>query len=427
MELSLFGRQFSRKTGALALMDDLAYAASSGQIEAMLGGGNPARIASVEAAFERAYAEFAPHFMDHAAAYSGSQGDAAFLRTLADFFNRHYGWDISPAHIALSHGSQQAFFYLFNLFAGEFADGPRKILLPLVPEYLGYADVQVGGPQFAAAWPRIVPCAFQGQSGFFKYHMDEAAVRRLLRDERIGAIACSRPTNPTGNILSDGELATLSQLAAEQGIPLIVDYAYGAPFPNIVQAPLHLDFQAHHILCFSLSKIGLPSLRTGIIVADPSVIASISALNATLGLAPSRMAAGMMQSMLRHDGAGSLWQLAQNDIPNFYQERLGVALDLLRQELADYPLRIHVPEGAFFLWLWFEGLPISAANLYEQLKADGTLVVPGQHYFPGLDVAQTPHAHACVRMSYAQNDASLQHGIRSIGQRVRAAYDALAR
>ena len=35
-----------------------------------------------------------------------------------------------------------AFFFLFNLFAGEREDGTRaRVLLPLAPEYIGYADV----------------------------------------------------------------------------------------------------------------------------------------------------------------------------------------------------------------------------------------------------------------------------------------------
>lgn len=89
MKFSQFGQKFSQKTGALQLMDDLAYAAGSGQIQAMLGGGNPARIPEVEAAFGQAYADLgAAGFSDIVASYSGSQGDAAFLQTLADFFNR---------------------------------------------------------------------------------------------------------------------------------------------------------------------------------------------------------------------------------------------------------------------------------------------------------------------------------------------------
>ncbi|TXH51978.1 MAG: valine--pyruvate transaminase [Cellvibrionales bacterium] len=424
MKFSQFGHKFSQKTGALQLMDDLAYAAGSGQIQAMLGGGNPARIPEVEAAYQQAYSDLgAAGFSEVVASYSGSQGDAAFLQTLADFFNRQYDWGITPAHIAITNGSQNAFFYLFNLFSGAYEGGQtRQILLPLVPEYLGYADVHVDAPHFVAARPQIEATQYRGQAGFFKYRIDFAEVERLLAAGDVGAICCSRPTNPSGNVLTDAEIARLSALAASYDIPLIVDYAYGEPFPGIQFTPVQLSLAPHHILCFSLSKTGLPSLRTGIVVAAPEVIAAISALNATLSLAPGRLSAAIARPLLAHDGKGSLRQLSQEVIRPFYQARADFAIDLLRQELAGYPLRIHQPEGAIFLWLWFEGLPISTNTLYEELKAAGTLVVPGAYYFPGIDTSQDRHAHECLRMSYAQDEATLRIGISSIARLVKQAY-----
>jgi len=424
MKFSQFGHKFSQKTGALQLMDDLAYAAGSGQIQAMLGGGNPARIPEVEAAYQQAYSDLgAAGFSEIVASYSGSQGDAAFLQTLADFFNRQYDWGITPAHIAITNGSQNAFFYLFNLFSGAYEGGQtRKILLPLVPEYLGYADVHVDAPHFVAARPQIEATQYRGQAGFFKYRIDFAEVERLLAAGDVGAICCSRPTNPSGNVLTDAEIARLSALAASYDIPLIVDYAYGEPFPGIQFTPVQPSFAPHQVLCFSLSKTGLPSLRTGIVVAAPEVIAAISALNATLSLAPGRLSAAIARPLLAHDGKGSLRQLSQEVIRPFYQARADFAIDLLRQELAGYPLRIHQPEGAIFLWLWFEGLPISTNTLYEELKAAGTLVVPGAYYFPGIDTSQDRHAHECLRMSYAQDEATLRIGISSIARLVKQAY-----
>ena len=61
--------------------------------------------------------------------------------------------------------------------------------------------------------------------------MDFDALESLpeLKAGKIGAICCSRPTNPTGNVLTDGEMARLDTLAQEHGIPLIIDNAYGIP------------------------------------------------------------------------------------------------------------------------------------------------------------------------------------------------------
>lgn len=47
-------------------------------------------------------------------------------------------------------------------------------------------------------------------------------------------ICVSRPTNPTGNVITDEELLKLDALANQHGIPLVIDNAYGVPFPGII-------------------------------------------------------------------------------------------------------------------------------------------------------------------------------------------------
>ncbi|MDW8269885.1 MAG: valine--pyruvate transaminase, partial [Anaerolineae bacterium] len=82
---------------------------------------------------------------------------------------------------------------------------------------------------------------------------------------------------------------------------------------------------------------------------------------------------------------------------------------------------IHKPEGAFFLWLWFPELPITAAELYERLKRRRVIVVPGHYFFPGLQ-EEWRHKHECLRVSYAQDDSTVAAGIHIIAEEVRRAY-----
>ena len=92
--------------------------------------------------------------------------------------------------------------------------------------------------------------------------------------------------------------------------------------------------------------------------------------------------------------------------------------------LGAYPLKIHKPEGVIFLWLWFENLPVSSQTLYEMLKAEDTLIIPGEHFFVGIDTQDYPHARECIRMSIAQDVETLEKGIAAIGRVVRGLYDA---
>ncbi|MCS4534728.1 valine--pyruvate transaminase [Neisseria montereyensis] len=428
MQFSAFGQKFTRMSGILQLMDDLGKALSSDHPVNMLGGGNPAHIDEANKLYHQILQELVDNHTaeESIGNYSTPQGDARFIDTLVDFFNREYGWGITSENIALTNGSQNAFFYLFNLFGGRFEQNgthtDKTILLPLVPEYVGYADTQIEGQHFTTVKPHIDIVEHEGESGFFKYRVDFDTLENLpeLKAGNIGAICCSRPTNPSGNVLTDEEMDRLDKLAQTYGIPLIIDNAYGMPFPNIIYSNTTLTWHENIILCFSLSKIGLPGIRTGIIVAAPEVVNAISALNAIVNLAPTRFGAAIATPLIQD---GRLKTLSDNTVRPFYQQQAKLAISLIKKEFADYPVRIHKPEGAIFLWLWFEGLPVSTQELYEQLKAEDTLVIPGEHFFIGIDTDTHPHTRECIRISIAQNETVLSNGIAAIGKAVRRLYD----
>ena len=433
MKFSKFGQKFTQPTGISQLMDDLGDALKSDQPVNMLGGGNPAKIDAVNELFLETYKALGvdndadvpnSSAIISMANYSNPQGDAAFIDALVGFFNRHYDWNLTAENIALTNGSQNAFFYLFNLFGGAFTDEQnesvdKSILLPLTPEYIGYSDVHVEGQHFTAVLPHIDEVT---HNGFFKYRVDFDALENLpaLKEGRIGAICCSRPTNPTGNVLTDEEMAHLAEIAKRYDVPLIIDNAYGMPFPNIIYSDVTLNWDDNTILCFSLSKIGLPGVRTGIIVAAPEVIAAVSAMNAVVNLSPTRFGASIATPLVEND---AIKDLSDNDIKPFYQQQAKTAVTLLKKELGDYPLVIHKPEGAIFFWLWFKGLPISTLDLYERLKEKGTLIVPSEYFFPGVDISDYQHAHECIRMSIAADKDTLTKGIAVIGEVVRGLYD----
>ena len=437
MQFSKFGEKFTKNSGILQLMDDLGNALNSEQPINMLGGGNPARIDKVNQTYWSVFKTLAEGEMGSMAIenignYSTPQGDAKFIAALVDFFNRHYDWGLTTDNIALTNGSQNAFFYLFNLFGGQFDDKAqgsidKKILLPLAPEYVGYADAHVDGQHFIAVPPSIEFVQHQGEDGFFKYRVDFDTLENLaeLHNGEIGAICCSRPTNPTGNVLTDDEMARLEAIAKRFDIPLIIDNAYGMPFPNIIYSQATLNWNEQIILCFSLSKIGLPGVRTGIVVANPQVVKAISSLNAIVNLAPTRFGAAIATPLLQDD---RLKDLSDNHIRPFYQGQAKLAVQLLKQELGDLPspynnaMKIHKPEGAIFLWVWFKDLPITTVELYERLKAKGTLIIPSEHFFVGVDTENFKHAHECIRLSIAQDDDTLKKGIATIGEVVREVY-----
>lgn len=415
MKLSAFGEKFTSHSGISSLMDDLGNALADGKDMLMMGGGNPAHIPEVEAVFKarlQRIIDSQADFTRFIGTYGPPQGDKRFIHEVAGLFKRHYGWNISEKNIALTHGSQAAFFTLFNMFAGACSDGSyRQIEMPMAPEYIGYADIGISSDFFCANKPRIIEL----DDHLFKYQVN---FDQLEINQHTGALCVSRPTNPTGNVLTDEEIAKLEQLAEQHQIPLIIDSAYGAPFPNLIFSDATLRMQHQSILCFSLSKLGLPATRTGIVIANEQVIQALSGINAIMSLAPNSFGSMMALEMMRDD---SVISISNELIRPCYQDKMAFAVSQLQAKLGDLPWRLHKPEGAMFLWLWFKGLPISSQALYERLKARNVLVVSGHYFFTGVE-ADWQHQHECIRITYSGDQATVEQGTTILAEVIRELY-----
>ncbi|HDY7887334.1 TPA: valine--pyruvate transaminase [Vibrio vulnificus] len=413
MQFSKFGEKFNQYSGITQLMDDLNDGLRTpGAI--MLGGGNPAAIPAMLEYFHQASENMLSNgeLLAALANYDGPQGKDVFVKALARLLKDTYGWNISEKNISLTNGSQSGFFYLFNLFAGQQPDGShKKILLPLAPEYIGYADAGIDEDIFVSYRPEIELL----DNGLFKYHVD---FEQLKVDESVAAICASRPTNPTGNVLTDEEIRKLDQLARDNQIPLIIDNAYGLPFPNIIFEDVEPFWNENTILCMSLSKLGLPGVRCGIVIANEAVTQALTNMNGIISLAPGSVGPALGHYMIEKK---DLLHLSSEVIKPFYQQKSQRAVELLQAAIPDDRFRIHKPEGAIFLWLWFDALPITTMELYQRLKARGVLIVPGEYFFIGQE-DNWEHAHQCLRMNYVQDDGLMQKGIAIIAEEVNRAY-----
>lgn len=414
--LSRYAKRLSSDSGTVQLMEDLGRADRFPGDAYRLGGGNPALIPEVIAILKDSMREIvddADRFSRFVGQYDSPRGNAMFIEVLCEMLRNTFGWAVGPEHVVLTNGSQASFGVLFNLFAGPYDDGlDRHIALPVVPEYVGYSDVGINErPLFRATVPRI---ELMGAHRF-KYRLD---LDQLVLTEDIAAICCSRPTNPSGNVLTDQEVATLAGLSREAGIPLIIDGAYGLPFPGIIFNEATPYWDDNTILCLSLSKLGLPGVRTGIVIAPPDIAELVRNANAINTLAPSRVGPELVTDLLR---GNAITTLCKDVIRPYYAHRMHAVVEMIEHHMADLPVRIHEPEGAIFVWLWFEGLPIHSDALYRQLTDDGVFVIAGHHFFPGLQDAWQ-HSRECIRLNYANDLQMIENGIKIIARHVRAAY-----
>ena len=418
MKFSKFGEKLSRRSGILELMEDLSGEASAGERILMLGGGAPAAVPEAEKMYRSRMEEILSNgreFENMIGRYCGPEGEKGFISNFCSFMNEVYGLGIENENVIVTNGSQSSFFLLFNLLAGEFSGGERKeILFPLVPEYIGYTDTGLSENFFAAHRPEIEEIS--DHSFHYKIDFDTLPINSYT-----AALCVSRPTNPTGNVLSPFDLQKLSAIAGREGIPLIVDGAYGEPFPGIVYENTGLFWDPNMILTFSLSKVGLPGVRTGIIVANREISQALSRMNAVMNLAVGSVGPVLFSELLAD---GRIRKLCNESIRPFYQAKRDIALEIFHDSMNNsLPYFVHRCDGAFFLWVWFRDIPGGSLDFYKRLKKRGVIIVPGDYYFPGM-TDDWRHKKECLRISFAGEEAVLREGISIIAEEAEKLYNA---
>ena len=414
--LSRIGQKMSNLTGVRAIMKDIIETMQSGDGQWVnLSPGNPLILPEVDAMW-RTYTQrlmSSPAFSEVVGRYGTSQGYTPLIDAVVNFFNRHYGWNITRRNVLITPGSQAVYFYAANSFGGLDEHGRmRKIVLPLSPDYTGYGGVTLDDDTLLAYKPTI---DITGPHRF-KYRPD---LNNLKIDASVGAVLFSRPGNPTGNVITDDEVRGIVAAAAQHDVPVLIDSAYAAPFPDLVFTHMTPIYAPNVIHCMSLSKAGLPGERVGIAIGDAAYIEALECFQTNAAIHSSRFGQALVAEAIN---SGDLLRVSQTVIKPFYQNKARMLTAAFDRYLPDnVPWYLHEAEGAIFAWLWLKDLPITDQELYQRIKQHRVFVVPGEPFFPGLN-EEWPHKHQCLRISLTATEAELDKGAQVIGQVVREVY-----
>lgn len=388
----------------------------SGQTFINLSAGNPVILPEVEQLWRDCTQALlaSPEYGEVVCRYGASQGYEPLVEAVCNDFNQRYGLALSDLNILITPGSQALYFFAANAFGGYQKDGQLKqIVLPLSPDYTGYGGISLVPEAVKAYRPTL---DIDAPHHRFKYRPD---FDQLDLDDHTGMVLFSRPCNPTGNVPTDDEVRQIADLAAARGVPLFIDSAYAPPFPALNYTDMTPLFGDNVMHCMSLSKAGLPGERLGIAIGDPAIIQSLECFQTNLCIHSSRYGQAIAARAI---ASGALAEIAETVIRPHYQARFAILEETLDAVMpADLPWYLHRGEGSIFAWIWFDQLPISDWELYQQLKQQGVIVVPGNPFFPGLQ-EPWPHTQQCIRISLTASDEEIVTALQRLAQVVQQVY-----
>jgi aspartate aminotransferase len=323
--------------------------------------------------------------------YTNNSGTEDLKRAIVERYKIDNGVDYASSEVICSAGGKQA---LFNSVLSLF--GPGDEVITHMPGW----PTLVEQIKLAEATPVIVRS--QPEDGFAL----KADTILAAFTPRTRGIILNSPDNPTGAIISEGELEVISKEAARRGIWILMDLCYDKliydPVPHNVIGVLARHNRDHSVLCGSASKVyAMTGWRCGWSVGPAAVIGACNAIQSHSTSNVCSITQKAVEAALRGP------QECVTEMLDEYRRRRDTLYGWLS---ADPRIGLRKPAGAFYMFpdvsefLSPDGFRTSADLATALLNDAHVALTPGEAFdAPGF-----------LRISYATSMKELERGSQRI-------------
>lgn len=329
--------------------------------------------ANVREAARRALDEGATH-------YAPFPGIPALREAIAEDATARKGFDVTPDRVFVTVGGKGVMVYAIM----GLVDPGDEVIVP-DPGYPIYESLT----RFVGGTPVPIPIRMEHD---FRLDVDELAT---LITPRTRMIVINSPANPTGGVLTRGDLTRVADLAIRYDLVVLADEIYGrilydgtehvsiASLPGMAERTIVLD---------GFSKtFAMTGWRLGYAIVPPSLVEAYGQLIInTISCAPTFAQVGAVEAL----------RGPQEPIAAMVEE-FRARRDLIVEGLNEIPgIRCLRPSGAFYAFPEVAGTGLSGAELAERLLHEAGVCVLAGTAFGGVGVDH-------VRISYANSRENL--------------------
>jgi DNA-binding transcriptional MocR family regulator len=332
--------------------------------------------------------------------YGSSAGYLPLREQIAARMKKVFRADCTAEQIFITSGSQQGLSLLAQLFLNR-----GDVVLVESPTYLGAINAfQLCGPKFVE-----VPTDEQGI-------IPEALEEILHTTERVRMMyVIPEFQNPTGVTWTMERRRAVMEIVNRYDFPVLEDNPYGElrydgeTMPSLKS----MDTKGNVIFLGSFSKILMPGLRVGWIVAEPEILEKLNLLKQNVDLQCSSYAQRQVSYFM------DLFDLDAHvsRLKELYRKRRTLLYDAI-QKYFPAGVTATYPEGGLFLWVTLpEGMDAKA--LAPKAAARKVAYVPGAPFYPNGGHGN----HLRLNFSTMQEDRIVE-GVKLLGQLLREELEA---
>ena len=288
-----------------------------------------------------------------------------------------------PERVIITAGSQEAL-YLALLATVDEGD---EVLLPN-PGFVAYPTIvrMAGGKATFYRLPR---------DRGFEFDVDDF---RLALTPRTKVVVCISPSNPTGRVLSETDLASIGDALRDHGAYLISDEIYRDLYYTNERPGSLASFYERTLVIGGLSKsMSMTGWRLGWLCGDEEVVQAALVLHGYVTTCAS--AVSQKASLVAWSDEA---EQARAGFRETFRARRDHLLALIGSELG---LRAVTPEGAFYTMLDVSEYGPSM-KVAEALLEERVITVPG--------AAFGSESEGFLRVSFCADRDTLSEGVRRI-------------
>ncbi|RQW77223.1 MAG: pyridoxal phosphate-dependent aminotransferase [Methanothrix sp.] len=308
--------------------------------------------------------------------YTHSLGDLELRQAICEHYQKTYGATVHPEQVVVTSGTSPA---MMLVFAALLEQGDEVIVSD--PGYACY-------PNFIRFLGGVPAAVHVYEEDGFQYR-PEAISERIT--EKTRAILINSPSNPTGNLLSEKTMRSISELSPY----IISDEIYHG---LVYEGREHsiLEFTDHAFVLNGFSKLyAMTGLRLGYLIAPPKFVRPIQKMQQNFFICAS--------SLAQRAGIAALQNTTSDvaEMKRIYDERRRYVI----RRLASLGFGITVePTGAFYVFAnarRFSGDSYQLAfDILEKAHVGVT---------PGIDFGKGGEGY--LRFSYANSLKNIKEGL----------------
>ena len=333
---------------------------------------------------------------DGSLAYTGYRGNEQVLVDVARNISNLLGVEIDPRkNLVLTPGTQAA---LFAALSSRVNRGDRVVIMD--PDYLFTARML----RFLGAEIAYVPLRLDAAG---RYAPDLDALEAEFARYNARHFVFSHPNNPTGTVYPRETIVSISALARQYGVSIVVDELYcrlvygDTEFAHLA-AEDGMMAQTATLLGPSKTE-SLSGYRLGVLVGNEDLIRSVENVLSITSLRAPAYAQHVLRGWLVDDADWLAGRIAEFKA---LQKMTADALSSLNW------LRLHQQQGTAYLWPDVSALGLPDAEVATALlERAGVLISPGYQF--------GPNASGNFRVCYAREEkgwsAALQRMVGVLG------------